>query len=339
MEKIKKVALGLVVLGIVLIGVYVSIQLMMTIIIFIVLATFFIKGLAIVHQEERMVVEFFGSFYKTKKPGLRWNFLYVVTARAFVPIWEQTLTLFGEPIKIDFKDGSATPKNVEAFVRVKKPDNPYNLPGEEEKRDGVYRVIYHVDNWRKRTTELLENAVRSYLATLTIDEALTRQRGGYDLLGANRIPSTEKNKIKKALERWGLDLLRVTVTDFDLEPDLVKARGEVHKRKRAVEAAEQERKVRAFETTGALIQMIAESTGKSPEEIQQEINSDPELKKSFMSFSEELITRQMSIDGKALTDIRIQGGGDIQGLLTLIAAAKAIPASKKESKKESKEEE
>lgn len=332
-------------LGLIAAGYFFSLKIAIATAIFIlllVLTVFFFKGFDVVQQQERVVVEFFGRYWKEKKPGLRWNFPGIIKVRAVVSIWELALILFDKPIKIDFKDGSATPKGAKAFVKIKKPDEPYQLEEEKEPRTGVFRAVYFVLNWRDRAVELLENAVRSYLATLTIDEALPKKRGGFDLLTANRIPKSEKSKIKKALDQWGLELLRITVTDFDLEPDLVRARGDVQKKKRAVETAEFEKKVRAHETVGALIQMLAEARGKTFSEIQKEIEDDEGLKNKIMDFSQELVTRQMSIDGKALTDVRVSGaGGDIlKSLLALIAAHSKLSTEKeKRPQKEKKEEE
>jgi len=294
-------------------------------------------GLNVIHQEERMVVELFGRFYKIKKPGLRWVCPFIMSKRAVVSIWEQTLSLFKAPIKIDFKDGSAVPKGVTAFIKIKNPGTPYKLEGEDRPAPGVFRAIYYVNDWRMKATELLENAVRSYLATLTIDEALIEKRGGYDLLTVNRIPKSEKGKIKEALERWGLDLIRITVTDFDLDPTLVKARGDLQIRKRAADVADWEKIIRAKKTVGALIEMVAVSTGKKPEEIQKEISEDSAKEKEFIKFSQELITRQMSIDGKSLTDLRVEGGGDIRPLLTLITALKRVPATVNTEEEDKKE--
>jgi len=294
------------------------------------LITLLLWGLRTASPEERVVIEILGEFYGVKGPGLFWIFPGLMRIRAIVSIWEQSLVLFRESIKVDFHDGSATPKGVEAFVKVKEPDRLYrveDIEGEgDPERSGVYRAIYSVDNWRARITELLENATRSYLSTLTIDDALTQKRGGFDV--ANSLPPEESKKIRETLKAWGFDLMRVTITDFDLEPDLVEARGEVQKRKREAEAAEYEKKVRARETVGALVQMIAESTGKKPEEIQAEIAADPERSRRLREFSEELITRRMSIDGRSLLDIRTAGGGNLeQSLLTLIGALRMIPSS------------
>jgi regulator of protease activity HflC (stomatin/prohibitin superfamily) len=287
---------------------------------------FGLGGLKTAHHEERFVIEFLGRFFKIKGPGLFWICPFVMKVRAVVSLWEMSLKLFEEPVKIDFKDGSAIPKGVEAFMKIKSPDNKYIVLGESQegeegkKFSGVFRAIYFVDNWREKTTELLENAVRSYLATLTIDEALPQRRGGYDLLTQNKIPGQEKKRIKKTLEGWGLDLLRVAVTDFDLDTEVVQARQEVQKRLRQTEVAEFEKIVRSKETIGSLVQMISESTGREYKDIQNEINENPEFRKELTDFAKDMISRSTSLNKGALTDIRVSGAQGIEkGLLEIIS--------------------
>lgn len=287
-----------------------------------VILVFFVSGLRIAHEEERFVVEFLGSFWEIKGPGLIWIFPLLMRIRAIVSVWEQTLILFSQPIKVDFKDGSATPKGVRALVRIKNPDTPYSIPGELTKKTGCYRAIYEVDNWRKKSIELIENATRSYLATLTIDEVLPERKGGYDLLD-NRIPDNEKERIKNTIEKWGISLLNVYITDFDLDESIIKARENVQKKKRESEVAEQEKIIRARETIGSLIQMFAEFTGRKYEEVQGEIKNSPELKEMLSDFARELITRRMSIDGGSLTDIRVNGAKGVEkSLLNLLSLYK-----------------
>lgn len=288
---------------------------------------YLVLGFKTVQQEERRVVEFFGTYLMTLRPvsyvpGLRWILPGAMKIRATIRIWEIKIPLFEEPIKIDFRDGSATLKGAAGFVRVKNPDEPYALPQEKARLTGVFRAIYNIQNWRVAIKDLLENALRSYLNTLTIDEGLTAARAGYELL--NRLPEEEQGRLQHTLARWGLELMQVTIGDFDLEPELVKARGEVHKRERAAEAAQHVRVQLARETIGYVIQMMAEATGRTFDEVQREVAANPELSEELKRFSEDLVTRRMSIDGHALTDIRVAGaGGDLaQTLMAMIAAIK-----------------
>jgi len=286
--------------------------------------TFTLTGFTTVQQQERRIVELFGKYFTTLGPGLRWKAPSVMKIRATVSIWEQSIPLFKEPIKIDFRDGSATPKGAEVSVKIKSPDTPYKVHDSDEARSGAYRAIYEVGNWKTAIKDLMENTVRSYLNSLTIDEAVTMRQAGFDL--KNKFPKEELERIEDTLASWGFELKRVTVTDFDLEADLVKARGEVQKRKRERETSEEERKIRALETMGSLISMMALYTGKKEKEIQKEIQNNKELKKKFFDISTDMITRRMSIDGNALTDIRTEGGdGSFKEIaLDLITAFKKL---------------
>ena len=284
---------------------------------------FLIAGLKQVQQQERFIIERFGRYQATLRPGLRWIIPGIERVRAAVSIWGIRIPLFEEGIKIDFADGSATPKGSEAYVQIQNPDTEYD-PGDEKNETGVYRAIYEIENWRVYIRDLLENAIRSYLNGLTIDEGITQKCAGFDL--RNKFPPEEITRITEALDRIGFKIVRITIEDFDLEPELVKARGEIQIRKRAAEAAQYERERRARETIGALIQMMAEMTGKTFNEVQTEVTANTELQGRLRVFSEEIVTRQMSIDGKALTDVRVGGAGDLETVfLRLIAAFRAIP--------------
>lgn len=281
-----------------------------------------LSGIRIVRQQERWIIELFGRYHRTLQSGLNWICPWIMRVRAKVPIWELMLPLFEQPIKIDFRDGSAVPKGAKVFVQVKNPDAPYPPVGKlGREMTGVERAIYEIQNWRIATQELMENALRSYLNGLTIDEGITMGRAGYDL--KNSLPNDEVDRISAVLAGWGFEFPRITVQDFDLSEELLRARETVQIRQREAEAAQYVRQRRAQETMGALIQMMAESTGKSPQEVQTEVENDPALKARLRAYGEELIARRMSLDEKALIDIRTAGGGDLeQVLLRLIAALK-----------------
>lgn len=282
-------------------------------------------GLRQVQQQERVVVELWGKYWRTLRPGLQWVLPVVTKARAVVSVWEQTISLFESPIQIDFKDGSAAPQGTVVFIRIKSPDTKYQS-ADSKNETGVFRAIYEIDNWRTAVRDLIENALRSYLSSLTIDEAIAEAKGGYDLATSDPnagLPNNEISRIKETLSGWGFELMRITITDFDLEPDLVKARGAVQIRRRAAEAASYEAVIRARETTGTLIAMMAEFMGLTAGQVRQRVAADPALRVRLQAVAEELVSRQVSIAGNALTDVRVTGGGDLErSLIGVIAAIK-----------------
>jgi len=298
------------------------------------------SSLKVVPHQERWLIELLGKYFTTYKPGLKIIIPKIMKQRAIVDLREQAIPLFEVPIKIDFTDGSATPKRAKVFIRVKNPDTPYDA-GDGKELMGAYRATYEIADVKESIKTTIENAARSYLNGLTIDVGLTQRGAGFDL--KNKFPGDEIRRLDETLAKWGFEFYRVSVEDFDLEPDLVRARGEIQKRKRAADAAIEEAKIRARENIGALIEMIALGTGKSTQYIQSLIEANPDLMGKLHSFSEDLITRRMSLDGKAMIDIRSGGGGELeQGILRLIApfieTGKTEERSGKTGKKEKKEE-
>ncbi len=348
--------------------------------------SFFVVGLLIVEEKKRVVVERFGEYCRTLDPGLRLILFPGILDRIKDEIFieQETIPLFPEPIKIDFKDGSATPKNVRAYIEIDRPDDPYltkkeakekaeKKKAEKEKeitdkerkkrekkerkkrgiggRTGVFRAVYHIRKRKEAIRDRLENAVRSYLNKLTIQEGIEMARGGYDLLGPNGISKKETNRLKGVFEDWGTIVHAITIGDFDLEPDLVRARGELHKRLKEREAAKDVAKRRAKETVGVLIEMITEQTGISQVYLQKMLKENPNefitKYKDLLKQNLDLIHRRMAIDGDSFVDIRVDGAQGVEKMLLNLFAAKERmpmggkepPGPKKEGSKEETEEE
>ena len=257
-------------------------------------------GLRKIPQEQRWIIEWFGKYSKTLRPGLHWIWPVIEKVRTFVSVWEQRYPLFEKEVKIDFLDGSATPKGAFVFVQC----------NEEKDPDAPYKMVYEVKNVEEATVSLVENTVRSYWNTKAVDQAL---QAGHNI--RTGMPRKDKNAMAGQLRNWGLKLCRITVDDFDLDKIIIEAREAKHKKK-----------TRAEETMGALIQMIAEAWGVEPVDVQREININPNLKEQFLKITEDLIHRRMAIDGKSFLDIRVAGAeGMEKALLDLIAVWRKLP--------------
>jgi len=282
-----------------------------------------LKSLKSIPEEERWLIEVFGKYYRQAGPGLRLILHFLEKVRAEVPIWEEAIPLFipseGEPpIKVDFKDGSAGPQDAFMFTAVKNPDTP-----DDDGKTGIYKTVYEIKNWRIAGRALVENALRSYLNILTVDEGIEGQRAGYDLLGPNgmqkdTLGKTQADLLKEAFSKWGRELIRSTIGDFALDDELIKAREELHRSGRELKSAKLLRETRAQKTMGAAIDAITIAIGKDPAADKFKFEE-----KEAIEFVKEMLLRQMSIEGKALYDIRTGSGGKrsledvLAGLLTL----------------------
>lgn len=130
--------------------------------------------------------------------------------------------------------------------------------------------------------------------------------------------------------------LRLTIKEIRIPRELEAALPAPDKARLNAEAAEFVAKTRATETVGTVIEMMAKSRGQPPEKIQRLIEKDPDAKREFLELSQDLIKRQMAIDGKSFVDIRVEGAEGIEKtLLDLVAAWKRMPEGKpeKEEKK------
>jgi len=304
----------------------------------------FVVGLLIVEEKNRVVVERFGKYLRTLKSGLRCIFFPGIVDRIKDEIFieQETIPLFLEPIKIDFKDGSATPKNAIAYIEIDRPDTGYLTKEEEkltdgerekkgiEKRTGVFRATYHIRNRKEAIRDRLENAIRSYLNGLTIQEGIEMARGGYDLLGPNGISEDETDRLKGVFEDWGIILHAITIGDFDLELDLVRARGELHKRLKEKEAAVFLSEKRAIESGETVIEMMARTRGKKVDEIRQIINADEKLQERFLNEAVDFVKRQMGYDAKSRVDINVEGVDGLgKDVLSWLAAWLRMPMGEK----------
>lgn len=311
-------------------------------------AFFLVVGLVWIREKHSAPIERFGRYVRTLKPGLKLIFLpgAVERIKEVLFVEQKGLPLFETPIKVDFKDGSGIPKAAKVYIEINKPDEEY-LTDEEKKRvkkgekikarTGVYRAVYHIENREEEIKSRVENAVRSFLNGLMLEQGIEMALGGYDLLEANRMPKKEVTRLRETFDDWGTRLIATTIGDFDLESDLVKVRGERHKRIKEREAASEVAKRRAIETVGSLIEMLSEDLGMPREEIQKWLRDKPKkfLEKygNIVSRDLDIIHRRMGIDGGAYLDIRTVAGEPGKTFLDLIALWKRMPPGRPEEER------
>ncbi|MDD3735025.1 MAG: SPFH domain-containing protein [Candidatus Pacebacteria bacterium] len=297
------------------------------------------KGIVVVGEEHRIVVECLGSYWDTLEPGFHWIVPILMRIRGDVLTSAYDIPLFWKryPI-IDFKDGSATLVDCHGVVQLlREKSEDSEGPTEEDPSipkdihpDAAYRVFYNAGNqWMTLVANKLENMVRSYLNSLTLDEALMGGRGGFNLLNSilsipddepdetKRRAKDEINSVKDQLAMWGWEIVSVFVEDFDLPREIADARNRLQvaeKEKRIAEieseTAEFRRLIAARETAGVFAEMV-----KIIKRSNKDLSED-----EVRRVAEELTTRMMSLDRKALIDVRGTQGGIEQIIFQVIQA-------------------
>jgi len=128
------------------------------------------------------------------------------------------------------------------------------------------------------------------------------------------------------------DALKLAIEEIKLPRELEQALPEPDKARLDAQAAKFVAETRAIETVGTVIEMMAESRGKTPKEIQDSIEADLDAQREFLDLSQDLVKRRMALDGKSFVDIRVEGAEGIEKtLLDLVAAWKRMPDGEKET--------
>lgn len=285
-----------------------------------------------VQQDERALVERLGRFNRILGPGLGFFTPRIERIRAVVKTSELFIPLFeGEQgrerenresmVKIDFKDGSATPKGAGVFIQVDSPDA-------SDEDNGVYKAVYSIDNWRRAIPAFVGPIIRTYLNQFTIEDALANAKGGFNLL--DQLPGEKQQDLRTTVQGWGFTIKRIVIEDFELDAAVIRAREEVLTQQREAVAARHEAEKLAWRTGGVLLGLLALSSGKEIGVIQQELDGDKDAQRRFLELAQEFAARQMSIAGKALTHVKVDGAGGLeQGIISLLTAVRAVTVGSK----------
>lgn len=272
------------------------------------------KSLVKVQQQERGVVERFGEFNRVLQPGLQWKWPWIESIRAWVAIWEQPIRLFPENPRIDFKEGG-TARLVEPTVWVRVARQREGQRGERAIEESVRRMIYEVANWRDAVREEIETALRAYLGTLTVEEAFDRvQEGNW---WRNVVQQPQFSHLPEVFDAWGIEVTKITISDFDWSEEVVRARRQVFEAQRRIREQEYEAEAAKFEAIrealtsggvhGKIVQILRDDFGYSPEEAQKVAT---ELVKYFKGAKE-----------KVIVDWRSEGGINLPELIAQVMKA------------------
>lgn len=186
------------------------------------------SGAKIVTQGEEWVVERFGRYHRTLKPGLSLivplfdSVAYRVTTRDMVLDIERQ-----EVITID---NAVISTNAVSFIKIVDP----------------IACVYGVENYRLAVRNLVQTALRSILGEMTLDEALSSRE---------KIKNTLQDMVSDNLQDWGIALKTVEIQDIK-PSDSMQASMEQQA------AAERDRKATITRAEGAKQAAILEAEGR-----------------------------------------------------------------------------
>lgn len=186
------------------------------------------SGAKIVTQGEEWVVERFGRYHRTLKPGLSLivplfdSVAYRVTTRDMVLDIERQ-----EVITID---NAVISTNAVSFIKIADP----------------IACVYGVENYRLAVRNLVQTALRSILGEMTLDEALSSRE---------KIKNTLQDMVSDNLQDWGIALKTVEIQDIK-PSDSMQASMEQQA------AAERDRKATITRAEGAKQAAILEAEGR-----------------------------------------------------------------------------
>lgn len=282
-------------------------------------------GLMIIQPEDRAVVEFLGKTYCIKKPGLKWICPHLMSVRAIIYTWKQPVKLFPDRtfpngVHIDFKNGGKA-ELVEPILWVQ-----LFGAGTAKEDENILKAVYSVPNWKQAIQESGEDALRTCLNNLTVDETLSathrsQRKSWWDAV-ENNFP-----ELGFTIGRYGFKVKGLTISDFNWDEEVVKLRQDVLKEERSqkiaelsLTAAKKEVEQKALELGGLCLQIAEtfEAKGHSPEVA---INK-----------ASELVLYKLGVENNSIVDVRAESGGDGGDLLSLIVAAANSVRGNKQSK-------
>jgi hypothetical protein len=196
-----------------------------------------------------------------------------------------------------------------------------------------YKALFKAPpNWLENILSRLNALFRDWVGTKKLDDILAIRKESQKLW--QELGNTDLiQKVFK--EEWGILIEENGIQIRDVTLPREYAEAAAREKQMDLEA----RGV-AAETVGSVIAMMAKARNKKPEEIQQEIDRDKNMKKEFLNLAKDLIVRKMGIDGRAYVDIRVQGAEGIERmLLNALAAWQRIPRGRGKEREGTSEEE
>ena len=173
-----------------------------------------INGFFIVKQQTIVIIERFGKFLGTRRPGFQWKIPLVDNIAGKISLKIQQLDVIVE-----------TKTKDDVFVRLKVSVQYHILP------ESVYDAFYKLDNPHAQITAYIFDNVRAEVPRLRLDDVFEKK---------DDIAIAVKRELDEAMLSYGYGIVKALVTDIDPAEEVKLAMNRINASEREKLAAEYE---------------------------------------------------------------------------------------------------
>ncbi len=218
------------------------------------------KGVRIVPQGEKFVVQRLGKFFQTLNPGLNFVIPYVDNVAYKVTTKDIVLDIPSQDVIT--QDNAIIQANAVAYINILNPE----------------KAVYGVENYQIAIQNLIQTTLRAIIGEMRLDEALSSR---------DHIKTRLKDGISDDIADWGITLKNVEIQDINpsqtMQASMEEQAAAERERRAAVTRAEGEKQAAVLEAEGRLEAsrkdaeaqiVLAQASGKSIELVTDAIKDD-----------------------------------------------------------------
>ncbi len=218
------------------------------------------KGVRIVPQGEKYVVQRLGKFFQTLNPGLNFVIPYVDTIAYKVTTKDIVLDIPSQDVIT--QDNAIIQANAVAYINILNPE----------------KAVYGVENYQIAIQNLIQTTLRAIIGEMRLDEALSSRE---------HIKTRLKDGISDDIADWGITLKNVEIQDINpsqtMQASMEEQAAAERERRAAVTRAEGEKQAAILEAEGRLEAsrkdaeaqiVLAKASGRSIEVVTTAIKDD-----------------------------------------------------------------
>lgn len=203
-------------------------EILIGILVLLALVALFIKfSVTIVPQGYNYVIEYFGEYQKTFKPGL--NFIIPLVEKVSARVTTKDIVLDVPGQEVITKDNAVIIANAVSFITITDPS----------------KAVYGVTNYEVAVKNLVQTTLRSIIGEMELDEALSSRE---------LIKTKLKNGIADDIIDWGITMKNVEIQDIKPSHSMQNAMEEqaaaVRSKRAAITAAEGNKQAQILEAEG-----------------------------------------------------------------------------------------